>query len=206
MPVVQVPIVKAKTTLPVDTDAIPPEVYAEAVQLGLKVLANRGTSKITKSNYPDPEELKMAALEAGQKQIEAINAGTIKFSGSAKATKVSGKVMVEARRIAKAQVKAAMRDAGLKVTLYKAAQITALANDLIAEDESIIAQAEANLAEQAKAAEAVKSKIDLSKLKTDPGLVAKAAKAKSDATATASATQAGRVMARQRGQGQRPNA
>lgn len=45
---VNVPITKGKTTLAVNLDEIPDDVYTEIVLQGLKVLLNRGTSKVTK--------------------------------------------------------------------------------------------------------------------------------------------------------------
>ena len=65
MTVLNIPITKAKTTMAINTDSpeeggdLPADVYAEALALGLKVLLNRGTSKVTSSTYSNPEELKV---------------------------------------------------------------------------------------------------------------------------------------------------
>ena len=55
--VVNVPITKGKTTMAVTLADIPEDVYQEALLQGLKVLLNRGASKITKETYPNGEEL-----------------------------------------------------------------------------------------------------------------------------------------------------
>lgn len=184
MAILNIPIVKAKGEfVTVDTDnpdQLPSDVYAEALALGLKVLVNRGTSKITKSTYPNADELKQAAVAKAQEQMELIATSKIKFSGkSSKAKKASGAVMTEARRLARNLVKDAIKREGKKVSHFKASDITKLANMWL-DDEAIgpdlIKQAEANLAERATPAG-----IDLKALlHEDPTLVAKA---KADAEA-----------------------
>src|SRR5258706_11857862 len=70
-----VPITKGKDTVKFQTDDLLEEVYAEALLLGLKELANRGMSKITKASTKDEAELKSLAMAQAEKNVEAIMAG-----------------------------------------------------------------------------------------------------------------------------------
>jgi hypothetical protein len=197
MTVLNIPITKAKASIAIETDELPKEVYIEAMVLGLKTLANRGTSKITKEAYPDAEQLKAAALEVANQQVELIKTGKIRFTGTKKPKQASGEIMVEARRLAKALVKEEMKRQGLKISHYKASEITKVANGWIDENPEIMEQAKANV-EARK--EAKVSKVgDLKSVMTeDADLVAKAAKAKSK-EGTLSAAVAGRVKVRSKG-------
>lgn len=197
MAVVQVPIVKAKgQTVEVDLDKIPQEVYLEALALGLKTLINRGTSKITKSAYPDADELKAAAVAMAEKQLDLVNTGKIKFTGGAKKSGVSGAVKTEAMRLARNLVKDEMKKAGIKISHVKASEITAAAKGLLESNPSIIELAKAEI--DRRNAVQVEG-FDVSSIKVDAALVAKAeAKAKS---APLSAKQAGMVKPRVKGKG-----
>ena len=62
--IVNVPITKGKTTLAVAIDDIPADVWSEVILQGLKVLLNRGTSKVTKETYPKADELAAKAVES----------------------------------------------------------------------------------------------------------------------------------------------
>lgn len=201
MAILQVPITKAGKTayIEIDVDAIPPEVYTEVVLQGLKVLANRGASKITVAKLEGEELAKaqQAAMDQGHKQIAAILDGTIKLTGSKSKTKASGAVMTEARRLAKNLVKDMMKEKGIKISHVDAKTITSAANELIDAMPELIAQAEENL----KAREAIPTagKIDISALiKVNPSKVAaaEAKKAKDKANAPLSAKQAGKTKAR----------
>jgi hypothetical protein len=192
MAILNVPITKAKASLEIDTDKLPDEVYKEALLQGLKVLANRGASKITKEAYPEAEEMKAAALAKGQEQVDAIYTGKIKFTGGAKSAKESGKVMTEARRLARNLVKDEMKRQGIKISHVEAKEITKAANDVLSSETgpSIIEMAKANLAEREKAPIA----IDVSKIAISEKLVAKAEAKKSKDQL--SAKQAGKVKQR----------
>lgn len=189
----QVPVTKSKGSVEIDTDTIPEAVFAEALLQGLKVLVNRGMSKVTKETYPKADELKAAAQAKAEENVVAINEGKVKLSGSGgKAKKASGAVMTEARRIAKNLVKDEMKRLGIKVSHVASSEITKAANALLDEDPTILEQATANLAEREKVD--VGSKIDLKALIVEsPELVAKAEarKAKAKAGAPLSAKQAG---------------
>lgn len=196
MALLKVANVKGKSFVDVDSDKLPTEVYEEALKLGLKVLLNRGMSKVTKTSHPDEAALVAEANAIGEKNLEAIYAGKIKFSG-AKQKSVGGAVMTEARRIAKALVKDAMKAAGMKISHVASSAITKAANALIEQDPTIVEKAKANLAER----EATPVAIDVTKLiKVDPELVAKAEAKKAASKATTdgglSAKQAGKPKAR----------
>lgn len=200
--IVNVPITKAKTTLAVNLDDIPDDVYTEIVLQGLKVLLNRGTSKVTNSTYPNAEELKAAALETANKQLELVKTSKIKFTGGKKKSGATGAVMTEARRLAKALVKDEMKRLGIKVSHVAASDITKAANIFLESEKgaAIIEKAKANLAEREKVS--ISDTLDLAKvIAVSPELVAKA-EAKKSKGGTLSAKQAGKVQARSKGQPQ----
>lgn len=193
---VKVPITKGGASVEFTDEmlqALPAEVFSEIILQGLKTLLNRGMSKITKSSIPDEAQRQAQAMAAAQKNLEAVQAGKIKFTGG-KAKKASGAVMVEARRLAKALVKDALREAGEKISHYEAKDITAMANELIEADPSIVEQAKVNVAEREEKAKAG-VKVDLSKIKASPKLVAKAEKEKAEKKTQLSAKQAGKPQA-----------
>lgn len=195
MAIMQVPVVKGKGVVEIDTNALPEAVFAEAVLQGLKTLVNRGMTKVTIGNLGSEEEVKKEAMIAAAKNVEAILAGTIKFSGKANKTKVSGAVNTEAMRIARSRVKDAMKAAGIKISYVKASDITAAAKELIAQDATIIEQATANLEQRA----ATPIAIDITALvREDAELKAKgeAKKEAEKANKPISAKQAGLVKGR----------
>ncbi len=198
MATLNVPITKGKSTVQIDTEAIPQDVYAEALLQGLKVLLNRNMSKITKASTKDEAEMKSLAMEQAEKNIQAVMEGKIRFTGG-KAKKASGAVMTEAMRLAKGIIKDQMKAQGLKVSHYPAAEITKAAKALLEQDESIVETAKVNIEARSAKAEADKGKLDLSAIMApDPKLVAAAEakrKGKSD-VGTISATQAGQTKKR----------
>jgi hypothetical protein len=195
MAIMQVPVVKGKGVVEIDTDAIPQDVFAEALLLGLKTLVNRGMTKVTEKELGSADAVKAEAMAIAQKNLEKVMKGDIKFSGKAKATKVSGAVNTEAMRLARIAVKDAIKAAGMKISNVKASEITAAAKELVNTNPSFIEQATANLAEREKAPVAIDIK---SLVHEDAGLVAKneakAAAAKKDKPL--SAKQAGQVKGR----------
>ncbi len=191
----QIPVTKSKGTVEIDTDNIPDEVYQEALLQGLKVLVNRGMSKITKAELGDEATVKTEAQVKAEKNVEDIKAGKIKFSGT-KVKKASGAVMTEARRLARNLVKDEMKRLGIKISHVEASEITKAANALLAEDDSIVEQAKVNIAEREAKVEKTGLAIDVKALvQTSPELVAKAEarKAKPKAEGQLSAKQAGMV-------------
>jgi hypothetical protein len=195
-----VPITKGKGTIEIDTASIPEDVYAEALLQGLKVLLNRGTSKVTKETWPNEEELKAKAMEVAQEQLQLVMTSKIKFTGAPKAkTKESGKVMTEARRLARNVVKDAIKAQGGKISHYEAKDITAAANELLKNDPSLVEQAKANLEALEKTPSHtvdIKSLISVSAKKVAQ---AEEKKAKEKANAPLSAKQAGKTAKRKPG-------
>lgn len=182
----------------VDTARLPDEVYREALLQGLKVIAERAMSKITKEAYPVEAERKAAIKAKAEANIQDMYDGKTKITGRAAVAKPKGAVMTEAMRLARNLVKDAMKANKIKISTVKASEITNAAKVLLEQDPSIIATAEANLA----ARSASPAKIDIASLiKVDPELVAKAeakaAKAKADKPL--SAKQAGKVAPRAKG-------
>ena len=179
----------------VDTSKLPDAVYREALMQGLKTIAERGMSKLTKEAYPDETERKAAIKTKAEANVQDMYEGKVKVTGQAKVKKASGAVMTEAMRLARNLVKDAMKANSIKISHVKGAEITAAAKALLEQDQSILATAEANLA----AREASPAKIDIKSLiKVDPALVAKAEKKAADAKASKplSAKQAGKVAPR----------
>lgn len=182
----------------VDTSQLPDAVYREALMQGLKVLAERAMSKITKEAYPDEAQRKAAIKAKAEANVSDMYAGRTKITGEAKVKKASGAVMTEAMRLARNLVKDAMKANKIKISHVKASEITTAAKALLESDASILATAEANL----KAREATPIKIDIAKLiHTDPELVRKDAekKAAEKASKPMSAKQAGKVAPRAKG-------
>jgi hypothetical protein len=176
----------------VDTSRLPDDVYREALMQGLKVIAERAMSKITKEAYPDEAERKAAIKAKAEANIQDMYDGKTKITGKAAVKKASGAVMTEAMRLARNLVKDAMKANKIKISHVKASEITSAARALIESDPSIVTKAEENL----KAREAMPVKINIASLiHVDPELVAKdeAKKAKDKAEKPLSAKQAGKV-------------
>lgn len=198
MSIMQVPVTKGKGVIEIETDDIPEAVYREALLQGLKVLMNRGASKITKETYPKEDELKAAAMAKAEEQKALILKGDIKFTGQTKTKKASGAVMTEARRLAKNLVKDMMKAQGIKVSHVDAKDITKAANLVLESRPELIELATKNLAER-EAVPTVEG-IDLTAL--IPVNAAKKAKAdaKKAKDGTISAKQAGMVTKRKKGE------
>lgn len=147
-----VPIVKAKAVVPVNLDDLPDDVYREVMLQGLKVVLNRGMSKITIGDLGDAEKVKEEALLKGNANLEALYEGKIRFTGGAKGSKVSGAVKTEAMRLARNLVKDEIKRQGGKISHYEASEITKAAKDLLEQDDSLLEQAKTNLEARAKIA------------------------------------------------------
>lgn len=202
MAIMEIPVVKGKGVVQVDTNSLPEAVYAEALLQGLKTLVNRGMSKVTIKDLGSEDEVKKEAMIIAGKNIDAILAGKIKFSGKASKTKVSGAVNTEAMRIARSRVKDALKAAGMKISYVKAADITAAAKELITQDATIIELAKANLEQRAE----TPLPIDIKSLVHEDATLKAKGEAKKEAEKAAkplSAKQAGLVKGR-KGKGQQP--
>lgn len=198
MAVMKVPVTKGKGFVEIDTDAIPPNVWAEVVAQGLKTLVNRGMTKITVAGLKDDQldAAKAAAMEKGQANVSDMLAGKVRVMGAKAEGKVSGVIMTEARRLARNIIKDGLKRAGEKVSHYDASEITKAANALIASSPELIDQAKASIAER----DTVKIAIDLKAIPvSDKKIKAIAAKAeKEKADKPLSAAKAGKTAKRQK--------
>ncbi len=197
------PIKSGGGLVDVDTSKLPDHVYKEALMQGLKVLAERGMSSLTKAKLPNEAERKAAIKAKAEENIQEMYDGKTKITGETKAKPVNGAVMTEAMRLARNLVKDWMKSKKIKISTVKASQITESAKVMLNNDPSIIETAKANLAARAN----VPIKVDLSALiHADPELVrkadAKAAKAKADKPL--SAKQAGKTAPRAMGAKPKP--
>ena len=221
--IMHIPITKTKPwaaksvpeTVEIDTDSntLPDNVYQEALFQGLKVLLNRGTSKITKEGFASEAEMISAAKSKAQEQLALLMAGKVRASRAAKPG-TSREVTIEATRLAVAEIKAAMREAGLKISHYKSKDITACAKDYLKDHPELIQKAEAAIAardEKVKTGLGVDLKTVLHEDATQIEKVAKAAAKSKAAKAAAkadkpplSAAVAGKVLHRPKPEA-RPN-
>jgi hypothetical protein len=190
--VLKVPVVKGKTFIEVSTSDLPEHVYREVLIQGLKVLVNRGQTKLTKGAIPDPEKLKEAAMEAAEATLQNMYDGKIRMSGGAKSDKVPREVMTEARRIARAMVKDELKRSGVKVSYVESSEITKAANVLLADNPQIIEDAKEEVEKRAKA----KVKIDVSKIPQSQKRIQAAEARKADKTVSAAKT--GKIATRAR--------
>lgn len=171
MTVLAIPITKAKRAIDVETDDLSPEVYKRALEEGLKVLLNKNMSKITTTGLEGDklEAAQDAAYAKGLENFENIKAGKLGRAAKAgNASKVSGIVLTEARRLAKEVVKNEIKAAGMRISHVPASDITKAANALIESDPSFVAQAQANIESRAQ----IKPAINVASLvHADPKLV-----------------------------------
>jgi hypothetical protein len=205
--VYSIPVTKGKKELEINTGDLPEESFIEIVALGLKTFLNKGMGDV-KTKDLEGEALAKAQTEAlkfANDNLAKLLSGEFKKSAS-KAAKVAGKVMTEAKRLARNFVKDQLKAAGEKVSHYPAAEITKAAVALIEADASWVKMAEDSLEQTAKQ----KATIDLKSIHADPKLVAKANEKKKEKKPPLSATQAGIVAPRAKpqvgGQGPRPTA
>jgi hypothetical protein len=191
-----VPVTKAKGTIEVDTGQLPEHVYREALVQGLKVLINRGMTKLTKEAYPDADLLKAAAQEKAEETLQNMYDGKIRIMGGAKSDKVPREVMTEARRIARALVKDGLKRAGVKISYVESSEITKAANVLLADQPQILEQAREEVERRQKANVTINVKaIPISEKRK---AAAEAAAAAKKADKTLSAAKAGKIAARAR--------
>jgi hypothetical protein len=193
--IISVPLKNGAGSVDVDARFLPDDVYREALLQGLKVIAERAMSKLTKEAYPDDAERKSAIRAKAEANVEDMYRGKVKITGATVVKKASGAVLTEAMRLARNLVKDAMKAEKIRISTVKASDITIAAKAFIEADPSILTTAEANLA--ARAETPVKINIK-SLIKADPILVKKAEeKAAADKAAKGlSKTQAGKVAPR----------
>lgn len=190
----RIPVIKAKGQyLEGNPDDLPIHVFKEVIVQGWKVVLNRGQTKITKAAYPDPEKLKEAAMLKAMETMEAMYAGKIRIAGGSKSDKVPREVMTLARQMAKAIVKQQLKDAGMRISLFEAKDITAAANSILAETPALIERAREDL-EKRKTVE-VKG-FDIASIKQSKRLEQEAERKKAEKVLSAAKT--GQVAARGR--------
>ena len=190
----RIPVIKAKGEyLDIQPDDLPIVVYKEIMIQGAKVVLNRGQTKITKAAYPNPADLRAAALAKAQETLEAMYAGKVRVTGGAKSDKVPREVMTLARNKAKAVIKQQIKDAGMRIGVFKAKDITAAANSMLAENPDLIEKARQEWEEMRE----VKVKgFDVASLKPSQELIAAAERKKQEKVLSAAKT--GQVAARGR--------
>ena len=166
----QIPVVKAKADIAVDLDKLPDEMVQEIWFLGLKAMLNRGMTEVTGTDSPQKRK---DAMDAAAANLEKLYEGKMRRTSGQKSAKGQGEVMTEARRLAKIEVKAALKDAGHKVSYIPASEITRLANEYLATDDGKEVIALAKEAVEKRNAKKGERKIKVDSVKEDPKLVAK---------------------------------
>jgi|HubBroStandDraft_6_1064221.scaffolds.fasta_scaffold00175_48 hypothetical protein len=166
----QIPVVKAKADIAVDLDKLPDEMVQEIWFLGLKAMLNRGMTEVTGTDTPQKRK---DAMDAAAANLERLYEGKMRRTSGQKSAKGQGEVMTEARRLAKIEVKAALKDAGHKVSYIPASEITRLANEYLATDDGKEVIALAKDAVEKRNAKKGERKIKVDSVKEDPKLVAK---------------------------------
>jgi uncharacterized membrane protein len=194
----RVPVTKAKDFIEVDTGQLPEHVYREALVQGLKVLVNRGMTKLTKEAYPEASTLQAEAMAKAEETLQNMYDGKVRIMGGAKSDKVPREVMTEARRIARALVKDGLKRAGIKISYVESSEITKAANVLLADQPAILQQAKEEVERRGQAASKVKIDVDAIPISEKKKAAAEDAAAKKKADKTLSAAKAGKVATRAR--------
>jgi colicin import membrane protein len=202
----QIPITKAGKTAFIEVNTaditeggdMTEEVLREALVQGLKVLLNRGMSKITKESFAgDTEKMNAAAMKKAEQTFADMRENKIRFTGSKPKKEVTGEVMTEAMRLARNLVKQGLKDEGIKIAHVDAKEITKVAKELLAERTELIEQAKATVAARKSAAE---QGIDLKgfakKVAVNPKKKAAAEAEAAEKKAASSAAKAGKVAVR----------
>jgi hypothetical protein len=202
MAIFNVPIAKGGPSafVEIDSDALDAEDYKLVVAEGLKALCNARMSKVgavTKLEGADLANAQAHALRIAEENKTMLLAGKLRSKAAGRKAKsdISREVQIEARRIGREMVKNLIRANGGQPSKYKASEITAAADNLIASDATILDKARENLANRASIA--MPGADILAGLAPDPKLVAaaEAKKAAAKANKPLSAKQAGMAKA-----------
>jgi hypothetical protein len=178
---VKVPVFKG-VTLEVDTDLVPEQtqsgqnLMSAIFALGIGVFLKRG--KGAKANAG------LEPAEIAAKNLADLYAGKVRLVGAKGDDKTSGKVMTEARRLAKQMMRDAIKAEGGKISHYDASEITKAANALLEADPSIIEKAKENLANAPRPKSGDALAAILAATKANPELVNKAPRKKAKAPTT----------------------
>ena len=213
--VIRVPITKGGKGAVVEVNIgpegdVPDAVLAEVYLQGLKVLLNRGMSKIATKGLEGEKlaQAQEAAMKVAVANLEKVRKGELRATRAKADGKVPGEVMTEARKLAKAMIKAGMKEAGIKVSHVEPKEITKQANELLADEEvgpEIIAQATEAVKARKEKEETIKVKLKALGAKVPVNAERKAkAEAKSKAAKAdgLSAKQAGIALRAKPGTGQ----
>lgn len=206
---VYIPITKGKGTLAVVTDDIPADVWAEVILQGLKVLLNRGASKITKEAHKgDEAAMRADAMKVAETQLQKVMTSDIKLTGGkAKTAKAPAKVMARAMQLARVVVNEELKRVGLKPSHVEASEKTKAAKAFLATEKGTLMIERARKEIEELEAEMGGDDSIVAGIAVSEKLIAKAAakKAKDKATKPLSAKQAGMVKSRTKGEA-RPTA
>lgn len=157
---------------------------------GLKVVLNSRMQKIT---GPKDDKSKADAMAKAEENLANLREGKVNAPTSKADAKVPQEVNVEATRLAKAAVKAKLKAEGKKVSLIAAKDITAAANKLLAHEKGKKLWETAKKNIEARHAEEARIEFDVSDLKEDATLKAKAEKANAEKKAASAAKKAGKA-------------
>jgi hypothetical protein len=166
---------------------------------GLKVLLNRGMSKIATKGLEGEklEQAQEAAMKVAVANLEKVRKGELRATRAKADGKIAGEVMTEAVKIAKAMIKAGIKANGGKVSLVEPKEITRMAKELLADEDEgagIIAQAQTAITERKAKEQAIQVK-----LKALGAKVPVSAERKAKAESKAKANKAEGLSAKQAG-------
>lgn len=145
--IVRISITKSGGYIELNTAVMPQEVYEAALLEGLKILANKGMSKITLKGLEGAEldKAKAAAQAKGEENAAAIMDGSIKLPGRKAKSKESAEVMTEARRLAKNLVKDELKRNNIRMKDVASKDLTAWAKAVLEGNPELITEARANV-------------------------------------------------------------
>lgn len=199
--IIKVAISKCKgMSLDVDISRIPDHIYKLIIVEGCKTLLNAKMSKLSTAKLEGEKlaEAQTKVLEQAEKNLAGIYEGTYtkgrpSTTTGADGEKIPGPVVTEARRLARNDVKEAMKAANIKISHVPTKDITAAASELITKDPKYYTMARENLAKRA----ATPLAVDIASIvKVSPELVKKSEDEKAARKLQLSAKQAGKVAPR----------
>ena len=204
--IIPVPKAGKETTVEIDPNEVmgdwPEDTIREILTQGLKVVLNRGQSKLKSTrnmtDKADAEKEREAIVEQVNKQVELCKAGKIKVTGGkSKAAGSRSPERVIAMQLARQAVKDELKRRNMKPSHYAQSEISKMAEQLLQSGSEVAEEILADAKEEADRREQRKKKgaatdsfgIDVSDMKVDEALVAKAKKPKVEAEVAASVVQ-----------------
>lgn len=151
-------------------DDLPNDVLIGVYFEGCKKFVNMGMTKLT---GPKSQASREEAIEIAQANVQKMYEGKVRLPSGVRTKVKTGALRTEAMRIARLEVKDALKRAGEKVSYYSAKDISALATEYLESEagEAIMQEAADNLKKREEGARG--GAIDISKIKPDPTLKAK---------------------------------